>query len=122
MLEQSILTSVKAMMQMPEEYDDFDMELSLHINSAFSTLNQLGVGPEKPFSIEDSTAKWGDFIGDNEKIQSVKSYVYISVKIIFDPPQNSGTMEAFQERKRELEFRLNVASDKVVQPWQSPSV
>lgn len=111
MLEQSILTSIKKLLGQPEELTDFDMDITLHINSAFSTLNSLGVGPDKPFSIEDKSAKWADFIGDAEYIDSVKTYVNLDVRIVFDPPQNSATLQAFQTRRDELGFRLQVASE-----------
>lgn len=111
MLEPSILKNIRKMMQMPEDYTDFDMELTIHINSAFSTLHQLGVGPETAFSIQDEGAVWTDFTENTKTIESVKTYVYIAVRILFDPPTNSAVLTAFQDQKKELEFRLNVAGD-----------
>lgn len=113
MLNDSILTTIKKLLGIPEDYDAFDMDITIHINSAFSTLHQLGVGPDTAFSIDDKQATWSQFLGDKTDINSVKTYVQLSTRIIFDPPQNSATLEAFKERLRELEFRLLVASEKV---------
>lgn len=105
---ESILTSVKKMLGIPEDYKAFDPELVIYINSAFSTLHQLGVGPETPYSITDDLNTWSEFITDGD-LESVKSYVYLKVRLIFDPPTSSSVQQTYQEMARELEWRMNVA-------------
>lgn len=108
---ESILTSIKKMLGITEEYEQFDTDLVIHINSVFSILTQLGVGPAEGFFIQDKYAKWSDFTNEEVKIQMVKSYIYLKVKLIFDPPLGSAVMEAMKQQISELEFRLNVAAD-----------
>lgn len=107
----SILTSIKKMLGIGEEYEQFDMDLIININSVFSILNQLGVGPSEGFSIKDKTAVWSDFVSDMSKIEMVKSYVYLKVRLIFDPPSGSATVESYKQLISELEWRLNIAVD-----------
>lgn len=107
----SILTSVKKMLGIMEDYTHFDADLIFHINSVFSILTQLGVGPTEGFSITDSEAIWTDFISDSAKLEMVKSYVYLKVKLLFDPPLTSSVMESTNQLISELEWRLNVAVD-----------
>lgn len=109
----SILTSVKKLLGIAEEYTAFDADLIMHINSVFMVLNQLGVGPEKGFSIADATAAWSEYLGDNEQLEAVKSYMALKVRMLFDPPQSSTTMEAAKNMLSELEWRLYIACDKV---------
>ena len=107
----SILTSIKKLLGITEEYDHFDPDIIMHINTALSTLTQLGVGPSEGFMIEDKTATWSDFISDKKEVISVKTYVYLKVKKVFDPPLSSIVMEAMNENIKELEWRLNVSVD-----------
>lgn len=109
----SILTSIKKLLGIAEEYENYDSDIIMDINSAFSILNQLGVGPAAGFSIEDSSAVWSDFIEENSKIECVKSYVHLKVKLLFDPPLSSSVMEAMNRMISELEWRLMVAVDPV---------
>lgn len=108
---ESILTSIKKLLGMPEEYTAFDPDIIMHINTVFMILHQLGVGPSECFKIEGEDATWLDFIGSKTDIESVKTYVYLRVRLVFDPPQNSSLIEAMRQQINELEFRLNVASD-----------
>lgn len=109
---ESILTSIKKLLGIAEEYDHFDSDLIFHINSVFSTLTQLGVGPSEGFLISDKYDVWSDFIpDDNKKIEAVKSYMYLKVKMLFDPPPNSAVIESTKEIIKEMEWRLNVASE-----------
>lgn len=108
---ESILTSIKKLLGITEEYEHYDSDIIMHINSVFSILTQLGVGPSNGFAIEDKTAEWKDFIGDESKIEMVKSYVHLKVKLIFDPPLSSSVMEAMNRQISEFEWRLNVAVD-----------
>lgn len=110
---ESILTSIKKMLGIVEEYEHFDADLIMHINSVLSILTQLGVGPSEGFSIEDKTATWNDFFSDSKNLESVKSYVYLKVRLIFDPPLTSSVTEAINRMISELEWRLSVTADPV---------
>lgn len=106
---ESILTSIKKLLGIDEMYTQFDDDIIMHINSVFLNLTQLGVGPSEGFLIEDDTATWDDFIGDSNQLQAVKSYVYLKVKLLFDPPLSSSVTESMNRMISELEWRLNVA-------------
>lgn len=108
---ESILTSVKKLLGIEEEYTHFDPDLIMHINSVFMVLNQLGVGPANGFRIEDNKDTWSDYMSDEDNIDAVKSYMQLKVKLLFDPPQSSAVMEAMKRMIDEFEFRLNVAVD-----------
>lgn len=104
----SILDGTKKALGLAPDYDVFDPDIIMHINSVFSTLNQLGLGPEEGFRIENADATWDTFLGDNQQLNSVKTYVYLRVRLIFDPPTTSFVMEALKEQLREYEWRFNV--------------
>ena len=108
---ESILTSIKKLLGITEEYDQFDPDIIMHINSVFMVLTQLGVGPAEGFSIEDDTSVWSDFIQDVKKLESVKTYIYLKVKLAFDPPLSSAVIESMNRLINELEWRLNVAAE-----------
>ena len=110
-METSILTSIKKILGVAEDYTEFDEDIITHINSVFLNLTQLGVGPEEGFMIEDDTAVWEDFIDDSIQLQAVKTYMYLKVKLLFDPPLSSSVTESFTRMIAELEWRLNVAVD-----------
>ena len=110
-METSILTSIKKMLGVAEDYTEFDEDITTHINSVFLNLTQLGVGPEEGFMIEDDTAVWEDFINDSIQLQAVKTYTYLKVKLLFDPPLSSSVTESFTRMIAELEWRLNAAVD-----------
>ena len=99
----SILTSVKKLLGLTEEYTAFDADLIMHINSVLMILRQMGVGPQEGFGISDATATWSE---------AVKSYVALKVKMLFDPPQSSSTMEATKNLISELEWRLYAECDR----------
>lgn len=107
----SILTSIKKMLGIDEEYDCFDTDLIVHINSVFMILTQMGVGPSEGFTISDKTTAWNEFLQDTKKLESVRSYVYLKVKLLFDPPLSSAVMDATNRLISELEWRLNVAGE-----------
>ena len=109
---ESVLTSIKQMLGIAEEYTAFDDVLIMHINSVFMILSQLGVGPENGFSITDSSSTWNEFISDGPNLESVKSYMHLKVKLLFDPPTSSAVTEAINKMISELEWRLNAAVDK----------
>lgn len=108
---ESILTSIKKLLGIAEEYDHFDQDVIMHINSVLMILNQLGVGPPEGFAIEDDGATWSDFIPDSSKIELVKSYVYLKVRLLFDPPTSSAVMDSINRSISEFEWRLNIAAE-----------
>lgn len=108
---ESILTSIKKLLGIEEEYTQFDADIIMHINTVFLNLTQLGIGPSEGFLIEDDTAIWEDFIGDSSQLQAVKTYMYLKVKLLFDPPLSSSVTESMNRMIAELEWRLNVAVD-----------
>ena len=110
-METSILTSIKKMLGVAEDYTEFDEDIITHINSVFLNLTQLGVGPQEGFMIEDNTAVWEDFIDNSIQLQAVKTYMYLKVKLLFDPPLSSSVTESFTRMIAELEWRLNAAVD-----------
>ena len=91
--------------------DQFDTDIIIHINSALMVLNQLGVGPSEGFAITSNSETWNDFLKGNQMIESVKTYVFLKVRLVFDPPQASSLIEAINRQINELEWRLNVAVD-----------
>lgn len=108
---ESILTTIKKLLGIAEEYEHFDSDIIVHINSAFMILTQLGVGPAKGFSIADEMSLWSDFLGDDPRLEAVKTYIHLKVKLLFDPPTNSAVIESITKSISELEWRLNVAAE-----------
>lgn len=103
----SILTSIKKLLGIDEMYTVFDNDLIIHINTVIANLVQMGIGnQETGYSIEGPNDRWVDFIGDSNKLQQVKSYVYIKVKLLFDPPASSVIVDAMNRSANELEYRL----------------
>jgi len=106
---ESILTSIKLLLGIPEAHEFYDSQIIMHINSVFNTqLKQLGVGPEKGFRIEDKLATWADYIEETEDLtfDGVKTYMYAKVKLIFDPPSSSSHVESLKSIIEEFEYRL----------------
>lgn len=115
-MEESILNSVKLSLGIPVEYEHFDQQIMLHLNTVMAILPQLGVGPEEGFFVQDDSTTWGDLIGDTElayKLLYVKSYVCLRVRLLFDPPSSSGAIDAMERQMRELEWRITVTKDPV---------
>lgn len=108
---ESILTSIKKMLGIEKDYDNFDEDIIIHINSVFPALTQIGVGPSEGFSIEDDLATWVDFMGDDPRLNMAKSYMYLRVKLLFDPPSSSTHIDAMERTIDEFEWRLNVTVD-----------
>lgn len=117
----SILDDVKKALGIASDVTHFDPDIIMHINSTFSTLHQLGLGPMNGFMIEDKNPVWSAFISDNATLNSVKSYVYMSVRYTFDPPQQSAHLTALKQSMTELEWRLNVAREGAIWPLTTPS-
>ena len=109
---ESILTSIKKMLGIPEEYDHFDPDLIMHINSVLSILTQIGVGPSEGFRIEDDLATWEDFLDNDTDYEAVKSYVHLRVKLLFDTSTlSSAVIESMNRMISELEWRLNAIAE-----------
>lgn len=111
MANQSILTSTKKLLGIEEDYEQFDMDIIIYINSAFMSLNQLGLGPEDGFVIYSKSEEWTSFLDDRKDLEAVKSYVYLKTRLIFDPPQMGYLVEAINKQVSEIEWRLNVQVD-----------
>lgn len=105
---ESILQSIKKLLGIPENYDVFDTDIIIYINSAFSVLKQLGVGPSTGFRINDAVTTWSDYISSEDpNFETVKTYVYLKVKLVFDPPLSSSLLQSTKDMISELEWRLN---------------
>lgn len=119
-MSESILISIKKMLGLAPDYTAFDTDIIIHINSVFTILNQLGVCDSNYFSISDDTALWSDFLGDSDTLELVKSYMYLKVRLIFDPPQSGVLHEAMERQIKEFEWRLNVLVDEG--PWNIETI
>lgn len=107
-MESSILTSIKKLLGIEGEYTHFDSDIIMYINSAFMNLNQLGVGPVGGFKIEDAETVWDDFVSERLDLEGIKTFIYLKVRLIFDPPQMGYLVDAIKDQIKELEWRLNV--------------
>lgn len=107
-MEESILTSIKKLLGITEEYTHFDQDIIMHINSVFTIYQQMGIGPEEGFRIQDKESKWSEFTNDEVLMNSVKSDLYFRVRLMFDPPTNSVLLDSFKKQIDELEWRLNL--------------
>ena len=103
---ESILDSIKKLLGLTSEYTSFDMDIIIHINTVFMALRQMGIGPKEGFSIEGNVEIWTDFSEKIEMLEAVKTYIYLKVKLIFDPPLNSSVIEVYNKTLSELEWRL----------------
>lgn len=103
----SILTSIKLLLGITEDYEAFDQQIIAHMNSVFMILTQLGVGPPEGFMITSKIETWNEFISDDKKMQLVKSYMHLKVKMLFDPPSSSVVMDSTNRMINEFEWRLN---------------
>lgn len=104
----TILGSIKKLIGINDSDLNFDQELMMHINSVFMTLHQLGVGPTNCFSISSEEDDWDSFMGTRTDLESVKSYIYLKVRLLFDPPQNSFLVKSIEEQIKEYEWRLQL--------------
>lgn len=123
-MEQSILKSTKKVLQIGDDDNSFDLDIMTHINSAFSTLNDLGVGPEAGFTIEDDAPEWEDFlpgaedVEDKVQLSRTKTFVFLHCRLLFDPPATTFHLNAAQEQLNELTWRLNVRREG--EEWVDP--
>lgn len=114
----SILDSVKKVLGISFDYTVFDPEITLHINSVLSDLNQVGIGPTDGLAITDNTAVWSDFIGTDLNLNQVKSYISLRVRLLFDPPSSSYVLAAWQQEVAKFEWRLNIHREST--EWTPP--
>lgn len=120
-MEQSILKSTKKVLHIGDDDESFDLDIMTHINSAFSTLNDLGLGPIGGYFIEDDTAEWGQFIDIEEnQVQAnrIKTFIYLQVRLLFDPPSTVFALNAAEEQLKELIWRINVKREET--DWVDP--
>ena len=110
-MDSSILPSIKKLLGIAKEDTSFDQDIIMHINTVFAILAQLGVGPSNGFSIEDDGAIWSDYLGNAANLELVKSYIYMKVRSMFDPPTSSILADAMNKNISELEWRINTAVD-----------
>lgn len=118
MAEDSILDSTKKALGLAGDYDVFDPEIIMHINSVFSILQQLGIGPNEGFMIEGAEATWDTFLRGDKRLNSVKTYVFLKVRLLFDPPATSFLIAAYEKQITELEVRLNLQREG--EAWTPP--
>jgi hypothetical protein len=120
--DESILTETKKALGIAEDVTVFDTDIRMHINSALGTLNQLGIGPAGGFEITGDLETWADLLVEDLKLSPAKSYVYLRVKLLFDPPSNSWLTVAMKEQIEQLEWRLNsVREDNIPVPNPPPA-
>lgn len=117
-MEDSILTSVKKVLGLTKDYTVFDLDIIIHINSVFAILNQLGIGPAEGFVIEDDAPTWSEYLGDNANLNLVKSYVYLRVRMLFDPPGTPYHINSLEAQAKEMEWRMNVYREAETWPSQ----
>jgi hypothetical protein len=112
----SILDSVKKILGLDVDYTEFDLDVVMHINTAFMNLQQLAVGPVEGFTIADNTKLWTDFTEVENLLSGIQSYIYLRVRMLFDPPTLSFVIDAMQKQIAELEWRLNVQAEQIDPP------
>lgn len=118
----SILHDTKDALGYAFDYGPFDAEIILHINSVLADLNQLGIGPLEGFSIVDADQTWSDFMADEKRLNNVKSYVYLAVGMLHDPPNTGYVLDARTKQLEKAEWRINVAREEIDHPYVAPVV
>lgn len=114
-MNESILATIKKMLGLDADYTAFDMDIIVLINGAFMTLHQLAIGPKEGFSIRDYSSKWCDFLTNEINVRAAQDYIYMKVRMVFDPPGNAFVMSAFEEQCKELEWRLCAQAESVME-------
>lgn len=109
----SILVSTKKSLGLVEAYKEFDPDIIMHINSIFMVLTQIGIGPTAGYSIEDDTETWEDYLSGQENLKAVQSYMYLRVRMLFDPPATSFVLTSLENIQKELEWRLLIGADEI---------
>lgn len=100
------------MIGLGKDYDAFDQSIIIFINGAFSTLNQMGVGPESAFRIRSAEETWDRWSTDSFIVEETKNYVYLQVRKLFDPPSTSYVLESLENQLKETGWRLYTYSQK----------
>jgi hypothetical protein len=118
-MEESILLSTKKALNIVANDTSFDPDIIMYVNGVFSTLNQLGIGPTYGFQIEDSDATWDAFLEGDLRLNDVKVYIYLRVRLLFDPPTTGFHTTAMQEQIKELEWRINTRRED--EAWTLPA-
>ena len=108
---ESILDSLKKPLGMDPNYRVFDEDLIMHINSIFAVLHQLGVGPKDGYSIQSNAEEWSSFLQNNVLLNDVKTYMYLKLRLLFDPPASSSVLKSYEEQCKELEWRMNITAE-----------
>lgn len=119
-MEPSILKSTKKILGVGAADTSFDVDIMTHINAVLSVLTQVGIGPNNGYMIEDDTATWDAFIGTDPRLNLVKTYLYLKVRLLFDPPGTSYAIDAMEKQIAEFEWRLNVMREE--EAWIDPTV
>ena len=112
-IDESILLSVKKLIGIPEDYTAFDVDIITHINTTFDTLNQLGLGPDDGFSISDGSTTWSEYTTYGKEFNTVRSYMALKVRTLFDPPSNASLYTVFDSQLKEQEYRLLIFADEL---------
>lgn len=113
----SILNSIKKTLNVPADYDAFDADILMHINSVFSRLSQLGIGPQQGFAIQDDTVEWSAYVTD-DRLNNVQSYMYLRVRLLFDPPDRAALLTSYQAQIKEMEWLINAQRED--EQWTPP--
>lgn len=117
-MTQSILLTIKKMLGIAEEYHAFDLDIITHINSIFLFLYQFGIGPETPYQITDEEQTWPEFQTD---IPGIPTYMYLRVRLLFDPPTNSFLVDSMKEQIKEFEWRFDIQQEHGPEPIPEPT-
>ena len=112
-MEESILKTIKQLIGCPDDFEQFDLDLIVHINLAFAILTQLGVGPKEGYRITGQDNVWSEFDDDAQKLSLIKDYVYIKTRLLFDPPTSGSLMDSLKEQLKEMEWRLYILYDPI---------
>lgn len=107
----SILDDIKKMLGLSSDYTVFDKDIIIHINTAIMALQQMGVGVSYAYYVKNARDRWDDFLNGHEDLEAVKTYIYLRVRMAFDPPTSSAVIDAMNRTMSELEWRLNVRAD-----------
>lgn len=112
-MNDSIVATIKKMLGLEDNYTPFDMDVIVHINTALLTLCQMGIGPREGYTVTDYDQTWDDFLTNKVFLGGVKTWIYLQVKMLFDPPTNSFVMDAMKQQSEQILWRLNVQAESV---------
>lgn len=115
-MDTSILNSIKKILGISDTYTAFDVDIIMHINSVFSVLTQMGIGPSEGFSIQDALNEWSEFMAESNAYNLVRSYIALKVRVVFDPPNNSFLLSAIEKQIQEYEWRLSTLREWLLNP------